>query len=146
MDQDYFEFKLHLQGKALEGHTIDANNAKVLDIDRQGYELMTTPAQSAAPQALPPMKHVDAVILGVRFDEKKWTIKSNGTEYAAKLTDMDFHARVQNREVSFSAGDHIDIDLNQTMVMRNGKPSIEYEIAKVYSTTRDQGLFRGQEL
>lgn len=92
------------------------------------------------------MKHVDAVILGVRFDEKKWTIKSNGTEYAAKLTDMDFHARVQNREVSFSAGDHIDIDLNQTMVMRNGKPSIEYEIAKVYSTTRDQGLFRGQEL
>lgn len=125
---------------------LDANNAKVLDIDRQGYELMTTPAQSAAPQALPPMKHVDAVILGVRFDEKKWTIKSNGTEYAAKLTDMDFHARVQNREVSFSAGDHIDIDLNQTMVMRNGKPSIEYEIAKVYSTTRDQGLFRGQEL
>lgn len=92
------------------------------------------------------MKHVDAVILGVRFDEKKWTIKSNGTEYAAKLTDMDFHARVQNREVSFSAGDHIDIDLNQTMVTRNGKPSIEYEIAKVYSTTRDQGLFRGQEL
>ena len=29
MDQDYFEFKLHLQGKALEGHTIDAKELGV---------------------------------------------------------------------------------------------------------------------
>lgn len=85
--------------------------------------------------------HIKVAVTGPRFDDKKWAIEFDGNSVTARMTDSEFQAKIANKEISFTPGIILEIDLTQISGPKNGRMVIEYEISKVYEVFESSDLF-----
>lgn len=79
------------------------------------------------------MEHIFATLVGIRFDDKNWTVTAEGNVYNAKMKDPNFLSQVKNTEVAFTDGTTVEIDLQPIATVKNNKTSMSYEITKVHA-------------
>lgn len=120
---------------------LDDENNKLLDLNRQDYSDMNT--QTTPKDSLTKMvtRHIKVAVTGPRFDDKKWAIEFDGNAVSARMVDSEFLAKIANKEISFTQGMVLEIDLTQISGMKNGRMVIEYEISRVYEVSESTDLF-----
>ena len=79
------------------------------------------------------MEHITAELVGIRFDDKNWTINADGNIYNAKMKDPKFLSRVKNTEIAFTDGTTVEINLQPIATIKGNKTTFSYEITKVHS-------------
>lgn len=85
--------------------------------------------------------HIKVAVTGPRFDDKKWAIEFDGNSVSARMVDSEFLAKIANKEISFTQGLVLEIDLTQISGMKNGRMVIEYEISRVYEVFESSDPF-----
>lgn len=110
----------------------DIQGNTILKTDRNGYAKMFK-EQHTETIKYPLMEHIFATLVGIRFDDKNWTVNAEGNVYNAKMKDPNFLSQVKNTEVAFTDGTTVEIDLQPIATVKNNKTSMSYEITKVHA-------------
>lgn len=110
----------------------DIRGNTILKTDRKGYAKMFK-EQPTETKEYPIMEHITAELVGIRFDDKNWTINADGNIYNAKMKDPKFLSRVKNTEIAFTDGTTVEINLQPIATIKGNKTTFSYEITKVHS-------------
>lgn len=120
---------------------LDEEDNKILDLNRQDYSDMNEQSTQKDTMTKMVTSHIKVAVTGPRFDGKKWAIEFDGNAVTARMADTEFLAEIANKEVAFTPGMFLDIDLTQINGLKNGRMTIEYEISKVYAVSESSDLF-----
>ena len=98
------------------------------------YKQLSAPMTEPDPERKSFAKNILVKVLGVRFDDKKWTLQtSDGSTLSAVVEDKEFLQKVHNQEVVFHSDLLMLVDIDYIQKDKNGRHSVSYAVTHVIS-------------